>query len=56
MVFVRKDSPIKTLTDLRKARCFGTSSATFAFSRARENWYNLDLFKAELVTRACSVL
>jgi len=55
MVFVRKDSPIKTLTDLKgkKIGLFGgPGSTTFAFLAVlSRNWYGLDLFKdAELVT------
>ena len=55
MVFVRKDSPIKTLSDLkgRKLGIFGgPSSTTFAFLAViGRNWYGIDLFHdAQLVT------
>jgi NitT/TauT family transport system substrate-binding protein len=61
MVFVRKDSPIKTLTDLKgkKLGIFGgPSSTTFAFLAVlAKNWYGIDLFKeAELVTAPAPAL
>jgi NitT/TauT family transport system substrate-binding protein len=61
MVFVRKDSPIKTLTDLKgkKLGVFGgPSSTTFAFLAVlAKNWYGIDLFKeAELITAPAPAL
>lgn len=61
MVFVRKDSPIKTLTDLKgkKLGIFGgPSSTTFAFLAVlAKNWYGIDLFKeADLVTAPAPAL
>ena len=61
MVFVRKDSPIRTLTDLKgkKLGIFGgPSSTTFAFLAVlAKNWYGIDLFKeAELVTAPAPAL
>jgi NitT/TauT family transport system substrate-binding protein len=61
MVFVRKDSPIKTLTDLKgkKLGVFGgPGSTTFAFLAVlAKNWYGIDLFKeAELVTAPAPAL
>jgi ABC-type nitrate/sulfonate/bicarbonate transport system substrate-binding protein len=61
MVFVQKDSPIKTLTDLKgqKLGVFGgPGSTTFAFLAViAKNWYGIDLFKdAELVTAPAPVL
>jgi NitT/TauT family transport system substrate-binding protein len=55
MVFVAKDSPIKSLTDLKgkKLGVFGgPGSTTFGFLAViARNWYGIDLFKeAELVT------
>jgi NitT/TauT family transport system substrate-binding protein len=48
MVFVRKDSPIKTLSDLKgkKLGVFGgPGSTTFAFLAViARNWYGIDLF------------
>ena len=49
MVFVRKDSPIKTLADLKgkKLGVFGgTGSTTFGFLAVlARKWHNIDLFK-----------
>jgi NitT/TauT family transport system substrate-binding protein len=49
MVFVRKDSPIKTLSDLKgkKLGIFGgTSSTTFGFLAVlARKWHGIDLFK-----------
>src|SRR5215510_2774770 len=61
MVFVRKDSPIKTLSDLRgkKLGIFGgPSSTTFAFLAViARNWYGIDLFHdAQLVTAPAPAL
>src|SRR5215471_12283542 len=61
MVFVRKDSPIKTLSDLKgkKLGVFGgPGSTTFAFLAVlAKNWYGIDLFHdAELVTAPATVL
>ncbi len=61
MVFVRKDSPIKTLADLRgkKLGAFGgPGSTTFAFLAViAKNWYGIDLFHdAELVTAPAPAL
>jgi NitT/TauT family transport system substrate-binding protein len=61
MVFVAKDSPIKTLTDLKgkKLGVFGgPGSTTFAFLAVlAKNWYGIDLFKeAELVTAPAPAL
>jgi NitT/TauT family transport system substrate-binding protein len=61
MVFVRKDSPIKTLSDLKgkKLGAFGgPSSTTFAFLAViARNWYGIDLFRdAQLVTAPAPVL
>ena len=61
MVFVRKDSPIKTLTDLKgkKLGVFGgPGSTTFAFLAVlAKNWYGIDLFKeTELVTAQAPAL
>jgi NitT/TauT family transport system substrate-binding protein len=61
MVFVRKDSPIKSLTDLKgkKLGVFGgPGSTTFAFLAVlAKNWYGVDLFHdAELVTAPAPVL
>jgi NitT/TauT family transport system substrate-binding protein len=61
MVFVRKDSPIKTLTDLKgkKLGVFGgPGSTTFGFLAVlAKNWYGIDLFKdAELVTAPAPAL
>jgi NitT/TauT family transport system substrate-binding protein len=61
MVFVQKDSPIKTLTDLKgkKLGVFGgPGSTTFAFLAVlAKNWYGIDLFKdAELVTAPAPAL
>jgi ABC-type nitrate/sulfonate/bicarbonate transport system substrate-binding protein len=61
MVFVRKDSPIKTLSDLKgkKLGAFGgPGSTTFAFLAViARNWYGIDLFHdAELVTAPAPVL
>jgi NitT/TauT family transport system substrate-binding protein len=61
MVFVRKDSPIKTLSDLKgkKLGVFGgPGSTTFAFlSVLAKNWYGIDLFHdAELVTAPAPAL
>lgn len=61
MVFVRKDSPIKTLTDLKhkKLGVFGgPGSTTFAFLAVlAKNWYGIDLFKdAMLVTAPAPAL
>jgi NitT/TauT family transport system substrate-binding protein len=55
MVFVPKDSPIRSLTELkgRKLGVFGgPGSTTFAFLAViARNWYRIDLFKeVELVT------
>src|SRR3954464_4963573 len=61
MVFVRKDSPIKTLSDLKgkKLGIFGgPGSTTFAFLAVlAKNWYGIDLFKsAELITAPAPAL
>lgn len=61
MVFVRKDSPIKTLSDLKgkKLGLFGgPGSTTFAFLAVlTKNWYGIDLFHdAELVTAPAPAL
>jgi len=61
MVFVQKDSPIKTLTDLKgkKLGVFGgPGSTTFAFLAVlAKNWYGIDLFRdAELVTAPAPAL
>lgn len=61
MVFVRKDSPIKTLSDLKgkKLGAFGgPGSTTFAFLAViARNWYGIDLFHdAELVTAPAPAL
>ena len=61
MVFVRKDSPIKTLSDLKgkKLGVFGgPGSTTFAFLAViARNWYGTDLFHdAELVTAPAPAL
>lgn len=61
IVFVRKDSPIKTLSDLKgkKLGVFGgPSSTTFAFlSVLAKNWHGIDLFRdAELVTAPAPAL
>jgi NitT/TauT family transport system substrate-binding protein len=61
MVFVRKDSPIKTITDLRgkKLGVFGgPGSTTFAFLAVlAKNWYGVDLFhEAELITAPAPAL
>src|SRR5215510_10266502 len=61
MVFVRKDSPIKTLTDLKgkKLGVFGgPSSTTFAFLAViARNWYGIDLFHdPQLVTAPAPAL
>src|SRR5437762_5138210 len=61
MVFVRKDSPIKTLTDLKgkKLGVFGgPGSTTFGFLAVlAKNWYGIDLFHdAELVTAPAPAL
>jgi len=61
MVFVRKDSPIKTLTDLKRKKLGvfgGPGSTTFAFLAVlAKNWYGIDLFKdAELVTAPAPAL
>ena len=61
MVFVRKDSPVKTLTDLKgkKLGVFGgPGSTTFAFLAViAKNWYGIDLFHdAELVTAPAPAL
>src|SRR5262249_6098382 len=61
MVFVRKDSPIKTLSDLKgkKLGLFGgPGSTTFAFLAVlAKNWYGIDLFHdAELVTAPAPAL
>jgi NitT/TauT family transport system substrate-binding protein len=61
MVFVRKDSPIKTLTDLKgkKLGVFGgPGSTTFAFLAVlAKNFYGIDLFHdAELVTAPAPAL
>ena len=61
MVFVRKNSPIKTLTDLKgkKLGLFGgPGSTTFAFLGVlAKNWYGIDLFHdAELVTAPAPAL
>jgi ABC-type nitrate/sulfonate/bicarbonate transport system substrate-binding protein len=61
MVFVPKDSPIKTLTDLKgkKLGVFGgPGSTTFAFLAVlAKNWYGIDLFHdAELVTAPAPAL
>jgi ABC-type nitrate/sulfonate/bicarbonate transport system substrate-binding protein len=61
MVFVRKDSPIQSLTDLKgkKLGVFGgPGSTTFAFLAVlAKNWYGIDLFKdAELVTAPAPAL
>jgi NitT/TauT family transport system substrate-binding protein len=61
MVFVRKGSPIKTLSDLKgkKLGVFGgPSSTTFAFLAViARNWYGIDLFHdAQLVTAPAPAL
>jgi len=61
MVFVRKDSPIKTLSDLKgkKLGAFGgPGSTTFAFLAVlAKNWYGIDLFHdAEIVTAPAPAL
>jgi NitT/TauT family transport system substrate-binding protein len=61
MVFVRKDSPIKTLTDLKgkKLGVFGgPGSTTFAFLAVlAKNWYGIDLFHdAQLVSAPAPAL
>jgi NitT/TauT family transport system substrate-binding protein len=61
MVFVPKDSPVTTLTDLKgkKLGVFGgPGSTTFAFLAVlAKNWYGIDLFKeAELVTAPAPAL
>jgi len=61
MVFVRKDSPIQSLSDLRgkKLGVFGgPGSTTFAFLAVlAKNWHGIDLFKeAELVTAPAPAL
>jgi ABC-type nitrate/sulfonate/bicarbonate transport system substrate-binding protein len=61
MVFVRKDSPIKTLSDLKgkKLGAFGgPGSTTFAFLAVlARNWYGIDLFHdAEIVTAPAPAL
>jgi NitT/TauT family transport system substrate-binding protein len=61
MVFVQKDSPIKTLTELKgkKLGVFGgPGSTTFAFLAVlAKNWYGIDLFRdAELVTAPAPAL
>lgn len=61
MVFVRKDSSIKTLSDLKgkKLGVFGgPGSTTFAFLAVlSKNWYGVDLFHdAELVTAPAPAL
>src|ERR1041385_3584606 len=61
MVFVRKDSPIKTLTDLKGKKlgvCGGPGSTTFAFLAVlAKNWYGIDLFHdADLVTAPAPAL
>src|SRR5499427_719544 len=61
MVFVRKDSSIKSLSDLKgkKLGVFGgPGSTTFAFLAVlAKNWYGIDLFKdAELVTAPAPAL
>jgi NitT/TauT family transport system substrate-binding protein len=61
MVFVRKESPIRTLTDLKgkKLGVFGgPGSTTFAFLAVlAKNWYGIDLFKdTELVTAPAPAL
>ncbi len=61
MVFVRKDSPIQSVKDLkgRKLGVFGgPGSTTFAFlAVVARNWYGIDLFKeAELVTAPAPAL
>jgi len=61
MVFVRKDSPIKTPMDLKgkKLGVFGgPGSTTFAFLAVlAKNWYGIDLFHdAELVTAPAPAL
>jgi len=54
MVFVRKDSPIKTLADLkgRKLGVFGnTSSTTFGFLAVlSRKWHGIDLFNEKTVS------
>jgi len=61
MVFVRKDSSIKSLSDLKgkKLGVFGgPGSTTFAFLAVlAKNWYGIDLFKdADLVTAPAPAL
>jgi NitT/TauT family transport system substrate-binding protein len=61
MVFVRKDSPIKSLSDLKgkKLGVFGgPGSTTFAFLAVlAKNWYGIDLFKdAQLITAPAPAL
>jgi NitT/TauT family transport system substrate-binding protein len=61
MVFVRKDSPIKSVTDLKgkKLGVFGgPGSTTFAFLAVlAKNWYGVDLFHdAELITAPAPAL
>jgi ABC-type nitrate/sulfonate/bicarbonate transport system substrate-binding protein len=61
MVFVRKNSPIKTLSDLKgkKVGAFGgPGSTTFAFLAVlAKNWYGIDLFHdAEIVTAPAPAL
>src|SRR6266853_5223605 len=61
MVFVRKNSPIKSLTDLKgkKLGLFGgPGSTTFAFLAViAKNWYGIDLFHdAQLVTAPAPAL
>ena len=61
MVFVRKDSPIQTLSDLKgkKLGVFGgPGSTTFAFLAVlAKNWYGIDLFHdVELVTAPAPAL
>src|SRR5262245_60412487 len=61
MVFVRKDSPIKTIADLKKRKLGifgGPGSTTFAFLAVlAKNWYGVDLFHdAELVTAPAPAL
>jgi NitT/TauT family transport system substrate-binding protein len=61
MVFVRKDSPIKTLSDLKgkKLGAFGgPGSTTFAFLAViARNWYGIDLFHdVQIVTAPAPAL
>jgi NitT/TauT family transport system substrate-binding protein len=61
MVFVRKDSPIKTIADLKQKKLGifgGPGSTTFAFLAVlAKNWYGVDLFHdAELVTAPAPAL